>query len=489
MITACRARTRDQVSHDTDGSTYLLGVAAVRDVTDRGQAADALVHQATHDALTGLPNRALFMDRLEHALARARRSQATLAVTFLDLDHFKLVNDTSGHETGDMVLVALTPRLSGALRPSDTIARFGGDEFVVLCEDLSSQQDAIQIAQRIVDACNQPLQIGACEYLVSVSAGVAIVDDPASAPADVLRDADAAMYRAKAIGRGRVEVFDERMRARLIERTTIESGLRQALERGELRVHYQPVVSLARNEIVAAEALLRWQHPVRGLLEPATFLDVAERSGLVVPIGAWLTEEACRQAVRWRDAHPERPVHVLVNVSSRELVRADLASLVTSVLRSSGLPAGLLGVEIKESMLLDDEQAAARALRELKAIGVRLLLDDFGGGFSSLGQLRRFMIDALKIDHAYVDGLGRDPVAGAIVGAVLSIANALDVGVTAKGVETREQLSRLRAHGCPFAQGYLFARPGPAAALDALLKTGISPAAAAHTARLLTNQN
>ena len=465
-----RARSRHQLSHALEGSKHSFGVAAVQDVTDRRSLADVLVHRATHDALTGLPNRALFMDRLAHALARAGRSQATLAAMFLDLDHFKLVNDTSGHEAGDMVLVAMTQRLRGALRPSDTIARFGGDEFVVLCEDLASHGDAVQIAQRIVDACNQPLQIGACEYVVSVSAGVAIVDDAARAvPSDVLRDADAAMYRAKAIGRGRVEVFDARMRARLTERMTIESDLRHALERGELRVHYQPVVSLSRNEIVGAEALLRWAHPVRGLLEPAQFLDVAESSGLIVPIGAWLIEEACQQAARWRDARPERGIQVLVNASLRQLVRADLTSLVAGVLRSTGLASELLGFEIKESMLLADEQASARTLHELKAIGVRLLLDDFGGGFSSLSDLKRFTIDALKLDHAYVDGLGRDPVAEAIVDAVVSIANALDVGVTAKGVETPEQLSRLRAHGCPLAQGYLFARPGPAAALEALL--------------------
>ena len=439
----------------------------------RRVAGDALVYQATHDALTGLPNRALFMDRLEHALARARRSGATLAVMFLDLDHFKLINDTSGHETGDSLLIALAPRLSRALRPSDTIARFGGDEFVVLCENLAREQDAVQIAQRIIDACGQPLALGECEYVVSVSAGVVIVDDPATAvPSNLVRDADAAMYRAKAVGRGRVEVFDERMRARLAERIALGSALHGALERGELQVHYQPVVSLTRNEIVAAEASLRWRHPDRGLLEPADFLDLAESSGLIVPIGAWLIEEACRQAARWREARPERPLHVLVGVSPRQLARADLPSLVARLLRVTGLPAELLGLEITESMLPGDEDVSARALRELGAVGVRLLLDDFAGGFPSLTHLRRFTIDALKIEHSFVAGLGSDPLDGAIVDAVLSIARALGVDVTATGVETLAQLAQLRELGCSCAQGDVFAPAGPAARLEALLAGG-----------------
>jgi diguanylate cyclase (GGDEF)-like protein/PAS domain S-box-containing protein len=307
----------------------MLVCAAIRDVTERKLAADALAHQARHDPLTGLPNRTLFLDRLEHALARARRSGAKLAVLFLDLDDFKLVNDTLGHDAGDLLLVALTPRLLAALRPGDTIARFGGDEFVVLCEDLVAEADAVHIAERVAAACAQPITIGGHERLLTVSSGAVIVEGGDATPADLLRDADAAMYRAKARGKGRVEVFDEGMRTRLIDRIAIESQLRSALRRGELRLFYQPVVELSseRAEVVAVEALLRWQHPERGLLVPADFIEIAEASGLIVPIGEWVIEEACRQAAAWRDGRPGKPpIRVSVNLSPRQVDRSDVAS-------------------------------------------------------------------------------------------------------------------------------------------------------------------
>jgi diguanylate cyclase (GGDEF)-like protein/PAS domain S-box-containing protein len=443
-------------------------------IVDRSEAARSAAlreHEASHDALTGLPNRTLFLDRLEHALARARRSMRPLAVVFLDLDDFKLINDTRGHDVGDLLLVALTPKLASALRPGDTIARFGGDEFVVLCEDLTGEADAIGIATRIAEASCAPVRVGGVEHTITVSAGVALVGDPATAsPAGLLRDADAAMYRAKAGGKGRVAMFDEGMRARLIERVAIESSLRKALDRDELRVYYQPVMSLRDNRIVSVEALLRWQHPNRGLLEPGAFIAVAESSGLIVRIGEWVMEQACRQAVAWQAAAPDaEPIHVSVNVSAQQLIRSDVASSVARVLDATGLEPGLLDLEITEAMLLRDVDSSAHALQNLKRLGVRLVLDDFGTGYSSLSFLKRLTIDALKIDRSFIANLGEEEEDGMIIGAVLSMANALDIGVTAEGVETGAQLARLRTHGCDSVQGFLFSRPAPAEQISTLI--------------------
>ncbi len=446
--------------------------AAVRDVTERKLAADALAHQATHDALTGLPNRPLFLDRLDHALARARRSRGRLAVLFLDLDDFKLVNDTRGHEAGDQLLVAVKPRLMAELRPGDTVARFGGDEFVVLCEDLVADAAALSIAERIAEACARPIMIGDHEHVVSASIGIVIVERGHSTPSNVLRDADAAMYRAKAGGKGRIELFDEGMRAHLIERIAIESSLRRGLENGELRLFYQPVFSLERDQFVGVEAMLRWQHPERGLLEPSEFISIAEDSGLIVPIGEWVLEQACRQAVAWRDRGQggDEPLRVSVNLSPRQVSRSNVVAAVQRVLRTTGLEPELLELEITERMLIDEGEAVTLALRELKEVGVRLVLDDFGTGYSSLSYLKRFTIDALKIDRSFVGGLcSPESGDGAIVNAIVSMARALDVEVTAEGVETAEQLSRLRETGCPYAQGHLFSPPLPPGELDALL--------------------
>ena len=444
---------------------------AIVDPSEGARRAALREHEASHDPLTGLPNRTLFLDRLEHALARARRSMRPLAVVFLDLDDFKLINDTRGHDVGDLMLVALTPKLASALRPGDTIARFGGDEFVVLCEDLTGEADAIGIATRIAEASSAPVRVGGVEHTITVSAGVALVGDPATAsPAGLLRDADAAMYRAKAGGKGRVAMFDEGMRARLIERVAIESSLRKALDRDELRVFYQPVMSLRDNRIVSVEALLRWQHPHRGLLEPGAFIAVAESSGLIVRIGEWVMEQACLQAVAWQAAAPDaEPIHVSVNVSAQQLIRSDVASSVARVLDVTGLEPGLLDLEITEAMLLRDVDSSASALQNLKRLGVRLVLDDFGTGYSSLSFLKRLTIDALKIDRSFIENLGEEEENGMIIGAVLSMANALDIGVTAEGVETGAQLARLRTHGCDSVQGFLFSRPAPAEKISALI--------------------
>jgi diguanylate cyclase (GGDEF)-like protein len=460
----------------------LLGT--VKDVSVFKDTADALAHRASHDPLTGLPNRSLFLDRLEHALARASRSHAKLAVLFLDMDDFKLVNDTLGHDAGDALLVSLTPRLTSALRPGDTVARFGGDEFVVLCEELADDAAALDIADRIARSCARPLTIAGRELAVTVSAGAVIVDDGAATPADVLRDADAAMYRAKALGKGRVEIFDETMRARLLERIAIESELRRAIKADEFRLYFQPVVSLTRDTIVGFEALVRWQHPERGLLEPPDFIGVAESTGLIVPIGEWVLAEACRHAAAWaQECQDGRPLSVAVNLSPRQVLRSDIAAKVASVLEETGLDPSLLQLEITETALLEESDASLQALRDLKRLGVRIVLDDFGTGYSSLSNLRRYTIDALKIDRSFIDGLVRDAEEGAIVHAVLSMAHALDVEVTAEGVETAAQVALLRAHGCDFAQGFLYSRPVPADELDEIVMPRQSPTE--HLMRLL----
>ncbi len=462
---------RGAVEADASGRPARI-VGTGQDVTERELAADALSDQASHDPLTGLPNRSLFLDRLDRALARSRRSDAPLAVVFLDLDDFKLVNDTRGHDEGDQLLLALAPQLSAALRPGDTIARFGGDEFVVLCEDLSSGEDAVRIAERTVEACGRPITIQGHRHQVTVSAGVAIARGLMTTGSELLRDADAAMYRAKEAGKGRIEVFDDGMRVRMIERVGIEAGLRRALDYGELRLLYQPVVSLSDGRIAGVEALLRWDHPERGLLEPAEFMGVAETTGLIVPIGRWAIGEACRQAAAWRRRDPGGPpVHVSVNLSRRQLLSSDVAADVAASLSESGLEPSLLALEVEEHLLLEDPATCADALERLAKLGVRVVIDGFGSGYSSLSHLSRMTIDSVKIDRSLVDGILRRPEEeGAMVEAVLSLAEALDVGVTAGGVETAGQLSRLRAQGCEFAQGYLFSRPASAERLDELLR-------------------
>ncbi len=434
-----------------------------QDVTEQRLAEQRLAHQALHDPLTDLPNRALFLDRLEHALARSRRSGASVAVCFCDVDDFKDVNDSLGHERGDELLVALAPRLRTALRAADTIARFGGDEFVVLCEDLTSEGQATRIAERIVEAVRPPFEIDGRPHHLSVSVGLVFAGGETASATEILRDADAAMYRAKGGGKGRFEIFDARMRASLVARLETEADLRRALERDELRLHFQPMRSLRDEAFVGAEALVRWQHPQRGLLAPAEFVRVAEESGLIAPLGAWVLEQACRQAAAWGGART-----VSVNLSPRQLSRSDVPALLGRALAETGVDPRRLQLEITENLLMEQSAGALGTLRRLKAMGVRLVLDDFGTGWSSLAYLKRFPLDGLKIDREFVAGLGGSAEAEAIVAAVLSMAEALELEVTAEGVETEAQLAWLRARGCGCAQGFLIGRPAPAAALDAL---------------------
>jgi len=444
----------------------LLGTA--QDVTEQRLAEQLLEHQALHDPLTELPNRALFLDRLEHALTRARRTGSSLAVYFCDVDDFKDVNDSLGHDAGDELLVALPPRLREALRASDTVARFGGDELVILCEDLRSETEASRIAQRIAEAFRLPFELDGRPHHLSVSVGIVFVTGGTATASEVLRDADAAMYRAKGSGKGRFELFDEQMRASLVARLQTEADLRRALERGELRLHFQPVAALSGEadadvRFVGAEALVRWEHPERGLLGPDAFISVAEDSGLIAQVGEWVLLEACRQAAGWG---PER--FVSVNLSPRQLSHSDVPALLARALEETGADPAQLDLEITENVLMEQSTAVLGTLLRLKALGVRLVLDDFGTGWSSLAYLKRFPIDGLKIDREFVDGLGRKPEDTAIVAAVLSMAQALELDTIAEGVETEAQLAWLRERGCACAQGFLLARPMPPAEVEAL---------------------
>ncbi|MFN8038605.1 MAG: EAL domain-containing protein [Acidimicrobiales bacterium] len=459
------------VHRDAEGRMEFFS-AVMHDISERKEFESALAHQATHDPLTGLPNRTLLLDRLGVAIDRAVRRGGRVAVLFLDLDHFKVVNDSLGHALGDRLLVAIAERLKVALRPDDTIARFGGDEFVVLCEELHGRADAIAIADRVNAAVSGPFVIDDVEVFVGMSIGIAFPDRLGDDldPATLIRDADAAMYRAKERGRGRWEVFDNAMRASAVDRLDIENALRRAIERRELRVFYQPVVHLGTGGIVGVEALLRWEHGERGLLLPGDFITVAEETGLIVPFGTWVLEQACRQLVRWQTAHPDLPrLSVAVNLSGRQLGHPKLVDDIGEVLSDTGIDPAQVELEITESVLMDDVEMSEETLQRLKALGVRLAVDDFGTGYSSLSYLRRFPVDLLKVDRSFVDGLGSDPSDSAIAAAVITLAHTLGLEAVAEGVETETQLAELRRLECDTAQGFLLARPAPGDVIGELL--------------------
>jgi diguanylate cyclase (GGDEF)-like protein/PAS domain S-box-containing protein len=446
----------------------VFGIA--KDVTERKELERELVYQAYHDPLTGLPNRALFLDRLAHALARNTRDAASVAVLCLDLDRFKLINDSMGHAVGDELLVAVAGRLSGCVRPGDTVARLGGDEFTVLLEGVADVGEAVVIADRIGRAFQAPFTLGGREMYASTSIGITLNVRAGDDSGGMLRRADVALYRAKAQGGAGHVVHDAGMETAAIERLDLEAALRRALADDEFVLHYQPRVGLADGRIEGAEALVRWRHPARGLLGPDAFIPLAEDSGLIRPLGRWVLEEACRAAAAWQMAGT--PLVVSVNIAAPQFQQPDLATEVAAALATSGLPAQLLQLEITERMLMDDAEATLAALRSLKDLGVQLAIDDFGTGYSSLSYLKRFPVDWLKVDKAFVDGLGTDPEDTAIVRAITSLARALDLRVTGEGVETAEQAGHLRALGCDQAQGYHFARPLAADALSALLGQG-----------------
>jgi diguanylate cyclase (GGDEF)-like protein/PAS domain S-box-containing protein len=433
------------------------------DALERHRADEALRHRVLHDSLTGLPNRLSFVDSLRDALRRSTASGSPVGILFLDLDHFKLINDSIGHHAGDELLQAVAPRLRAHLRPGDLVARFGGDEFGVLVDRLSDEDEALAIADRVAGAFSEPYSMGGADHFVTASIGIAIARPIGSEPVDaelLIRDADAAMYRAKERGRGRCELFDAEMRAHALRRLETERELRHALDRDELELHYQPLVGLGSGEIVGLEALLRWRHPERGLLDPGEFVSVAEDSGLIESIGRWVQETACRQAIGWHELRPDqRPLDVAVNLSARQVAHRDLAATVREILARTGLDPVNLRLEVTESVLVEESASATATLEELSEIGVRLVLDDFGTGYSSLAYLNRFPFDALKIDRSFVEGLGIEQERTAIVEAVIGMARALSLDSIAEGVENEAQLSELRRLGRDYAQGHLFSRP------------------------------
>jgi diguanylate cyclase (GGDEF)-like protein/PAS domain S-box-containing protein len=424
-------------------------------------------YQALHDSLTGLPNRTSVLDRLERARTRSGKQ---VAVLLLDLDRFKLVNDGFGHAAGDALLVEIAPRLREALRPGDIVGRLGGDEFVVLLAEVSDERVAVEVAERIVASLRRPFLLEGIEHFVTVSIGIAIAGGDRARPESLIRDADAALYRAKDRGRGRFEVFDRAMRVRTLERLSLENDLRRAVEGDELRVRYQPVVSLRDRSIVGVEALVHWEHPERGAVEPTEFIPIAEESGLIGPIGEWVMREACRAASGWHAESPDAPpLGVSVNLSVRQITQRDIAGMVARTLRDTGLDPQCLCLEITETVILDDSDAANQALRALLALGVGMVLDDFGTGYSSLAYLTRLPIQGLKIDRSFVKRLGSSERSTAIVNAIVKMAEALSIEVTAEGVETVRQIEELQRLGCRRAQGFYFAHSLPASEIAELL--------------------
>jgi diguanylate cyclase (GGDEF)-like protein len=452
----------------------LTSVAATALANARFQ--ERLAYQAFHDPVTDLPNRALFLDRLRHAQARIARRTAHYALVFLDLDRFKVVNDSLGHAAGDELLVQVAGRLQGALRTGDTLARFGGDEFVVLLEDLESEAEVAGIVERLLASLDQPFLLQGRELIVTASAGVVIGDGTHLGPDECVREGDVAMYRAKARGGGCFEVFRHDLEAESLPRLDLEIDLRRALAEGELELHYQPVLRTTGGAVVGVEALVRWRHPVRGLVSPAEFIPLAEETGLILPLGRFVLEEACRQVGVWRRAHPELDgLLVSVNLSPRQFRQGDLDQLVADALERSGLDPASLSLEVTEGMMVEDVEAATSTLNRLKALGVAISVDDFGTGYSSLSYLKRFPIDYVKIDRSFVAGLD-EKVDSEIVRSVIRLAAAIGINVVAEGVENAEQLARLEALGCPLVQGYHLARPQPAADTEAFIVASLRPA-------------
>ncbi len=457
----------------TDHERRVVEVAAnLVSIAVKRQAAESrLAHQALHDDLTGLPNRTLLMDRLEQAVTRAETSGRSVAVLFIDLDRFKVVNDSLGHGPGDELLVAFADRLRAAVRPEDTIARFGGDEFVVLCEQPAGSRTIFAIAERLDRALTEPFNLDGGEVFLTASMGLVIGAEPS--PDALLRNADAAMYRAKERGRNRLEVFDDRMRAAAVARLNLGNDLRRALERSEFTVLHQPIVDVATTAVVGSEALVRWNHPTRGVLKPEDFMAVTEETGMVVTLGEWVLDESLRQIRALADRAASPSFSLSVNLSARQLGIAGMADRVAERLAAHDWPPDRLCLELTESVLMDDLDVTLGALLELKAHGVRLSIDDFGTGYSSLTYLQRFPVDLVKIDQSFVAGIDSprkdDDERGTIVRAVVSMAHALGLRVVAEGVERAEQLALLRALDCDLAQGYLFSEPVTADAFVALL--------------------
>jgi diguanylate cyclase (GGDEF)-like protein/PAS domain S-box-containing protein len=452
-------------------------VLNIRDVSERKALEDELRHQALHDALTGLANRALFADRIEHAQARQGRTGDPLAVLLVDLDDFKAVNDSLGHGVGDRLLGEVASRLRGSVRASDTVARLGGDEFAILLEDPADGRAPQRAAERLLGAFNAPIELDGHSLVITASIGAAVALPGTSSPDELVRNADVAMYVAKARGKSRWTLFEPGMHMAVHERLQLKTDLLEALAAGDqMELYYQPVVSLDTQAVVGVEALLRWHHPTRGLVPPLDFLPLAEDTGLIIPIGRWVLQQACAQARRWQQAQPALAgLTMSVNLSGRQLEDPNLLDDVRGAVADSGLDPSTLVLEITETVLMREAEATIEVLHELKSLGVRLAIDDFGTGYSSLGYLQRFPIDVLKIDRSFTAGLGGEPRQAALAEAVVKIGATLNMQTVAEGVEHADQVEWLRALACELGQGYLFAKPLRAQDCEAILARPSTP--------------
>jgi len=454
-------------------------VLSMRDVTSRKALEDELRHQAFHDSLTGLANRALFEDRLVHALARARRTNEPVAVLFLDLDDFKTINDSLGHEAGDELLRAVAIRIAGVVRASDTAARLGGDEFAVLAETLEDDDEARRIASRLLEAVALPFEVAGRELRVSASVGLAWSDGSIGVK-ELMRDADTAMYAAKDSGKNTAQVFEAGMHRRVLERLELTGELQHALDQGQFELDYQPVVNLQTGDIYGVEALVRWAHPQRGRVAPNDFIPLAEETGLIVPLGAWILRTACQQASRWSESLPERPpITIGVNVSTRQLHDPRFPQLVREVLADTGMEPSSLALEITESLMPEDGASVIEQLAQLAELGVHIAVDDFGTGYSALSRLHHFPIDTVKIDRSFITGIEQDAGKAQLVQGIVNLAESLNLVVVAEGLEEPQQAAQLRAMRASYGQGYLFSRPVAPEAMFALLQDPAVLAAAA----------
>jgi diguanylate cyclase (GGDEF)-like protein/PAS domain S-box-containing protein len=442
-----------------------------RDITERKALEEQLAHQAFHDSLTGLANRALFRDRVEHAVARSVRHPQPIVVLFLDLDNFKTVNDSLGHAAGDQLLVQVAQRLRTCLRVVDTIARLGGDEFAILLQDARHPEDSVAVAERITAELRLPFRIEGKEVFVGTSIGIASssVGDTAE---ELLRNADAAMYIAKSQGKGCYEIYEPHMHAQAMERLDLEADLRRAVERGEFVLHYQPIIDMRTGQVAGAEALVRWYHPERGLLAPGAFIPLAEETGLILPLGRWVLEEACRRGRQWQARYPRRPpLTITVNLSGRQLQQPDVVETVALALGGAGLePTGLI-LEVTESVMMQNTEVTLSKLQQLRGMGVRIAIDDFGTGYSSLSYLQRFPVDILKIDKSFIDGVGGAMGEGALARAIIALGDTLRLRTIAEGVRSMEQVGQLKQFGCELGQGYYFAKPMEADDIEVLLRS------------------
>ncbi|MEO8192417.1 MAG: EAL domain-containing protein [Gemmatimonadales bacterium] len=470
--TATHAWTHTEVNCLMDIAAMLIVELELRsDLSLKRQTQEHLLYSTLHDALTGLPNRSLFTERLRHAMRRAARHPDDLfAVLFLDLDRFKEINDNLGHFAGDELLRAVARRLEACLRPEDTVARLSGDEFAILLESITETNDAGRVAERIEEALSFPINLAGAEVTTSASMGIVTSSMSHDQPEQLLRSADMAMYRAKAAGRARYEMFDRAMHTDALERLQLETDLRRAVELGEFVLHYQPLVSLRTGRITGLEALVRWEHPERGLVHPADFIPVAEETGLIIPIGRWVMLEACRRVKGWQGAHPRSdPLTIGVNLSVKQFSQPDLIEQIASAIETSGLDPSSLRIEITEAAIIDKGRHAVGILSQIRELGAQVYLDDFGTGYSSLSYLHGLPIDAIKIDRAFVSSMDTDDKSLRLVRTILTLAEIVGVRAEAEGISTAEQLRELRALNCEQGQGYLFSAPIPRQAVHEVL--------------------